>query len=77
MVHLVANEGDEQYQYSLDITFVHASYIPLIVVRGEITILSIPYTYKLVVNKILFTSHMTRSFISTLEKCLHGLLIGP
>jgi hypothetical protein len=58
MVHLVANEGEEQCQYTLDIPSMHAYYIPLVVVHGEIAILSTPYTYKLVVNNISFTSHM-------------------
>jgi hypothetical protein len=59
MIHVVANEGGEQCQYPLDIPSMHASYIPLVVVHGEIAILSTPYTYKLVVNNISFTSHMT------------------
>jgi hypothetical protein len=59
MVHLVANEGEEQCQYTLHIPSMHASYIPLVVVHGEITILSTPHTYKLVVNNISFTRHMT------------------
>jgi hypothetical protein len=59
MVHLVANEGGEQCQYALNIPFVHAPYILLVVVHGEIAIMSIPFSYKLVVNNISFTSLMT------------------